>query len=91
MYTCIYAYYNGFMAKILPKKNILEQISTRFEKDTLTKASMVGCCPQEEMETWGMGQDMAMKWRKDELTMKVSGNPRTHTCFLNGGYGISPS
>ena len=28
---------------------------------------------------------------EDELTMKVSGYPTTHTCFLNGGYGISPS
>ena len=43
-------------AKIPQKNHPKEQISTRFEKDTLTKASMVGCYPQDlEMEKWGMG------------------------------------
>lgn len=55
MYICIHAYMHTTIVswpRYFPKKTILEQISTRFEKDTLTKASMVGCCPQEMETLW---------------------------------------
>jgi hypothetical protein len=57
MYTTMVSWPRYF-----PKKTILEQISTRFEKDTLTKASMVGCCPQEMETLWAWAKIWRWLW-----------------------------